>query len=671
KSASPPWNTAMTRTNLTHQISLFALMFALLIGCGVDPETEHTDESVVQAAAPEQDQPGAVTDRYVQRDVMITMRDGVRLHTEIYTPRDTIGPLPVIMLRSPYKVSGEDGEPSPFFNSAFSVLAEEDYIFVAQDARGRFKSEGSFVWNRPLAHRDDPQAIDASTDAYDTIDWLVNNLETNERVGMLGVSYPGWYVIMAMIDPHPALKAASPQASPSDYFVNDDFYHNGAFRLSPSAELPYLFDFDAKANSRFPYDQLDIYEFFLDLGPISNMNDHYMRGASPTWNNFLEHSVYDEYWQRGGTLQHLTEVAVPTLNVVGWWDPENLGGALDIYDTLEPLDTQDRNSIVVGPWNHGQWDDADVTSIGPYEFGFDTAEYYQRKIQSPWFAYWLKDEGDLAFLSEAIMYQTGSDQWKHYDHWPPVRLTTPLKLYFSEGSTLEPSAPQVEDAYAAYISDPANPVPYSPRPIMGFWQRLSNNAVAEFDEATTETLNENPVLQSETKRWKLEDQRFAANRPDVLTFQTAPLEQDIEVTGRIVANLFASTSGTDSDWVVKLIDVYPEYYAPKPELGGYQLMVADDVMRGKFRDSLVEPKPMQPNEPTAISIDLRARNHVFLEGHRIMVHIQSSWFPLIDRNPQKFMNIPDAKAEDFQKTENRIHLSAQHPSYIELPVVRP
>ena len=357
-----------------------------------------------------------------------------------------------------------------------------------QDARGRHNSEGQFEWNRPVRHRKDKNAIDASTDAYDSIEWMVKNIASNNgRVGMLGVSYPGWYVTMAMIDSHPALCAASPQASPSDYFIGDDFFHFGAFRLGPSAELPYLFDFDPKQNSRFPFDQIDTYEFFLDLGPLSNMNRKYLKGVSPTWDNFMAHATYDEYWKESGTLQHLDEVSVPTLNVVGWWDAENLGGALDIYDKLEPLDTENKNFIVVGPWSHGQWASGPADHLGQYTFGSDTVKYYQQKIEAPFFARYLKNNsrdsntnGETAnVMPEATMFQTGSNRWQSFTAWPPQEGLNKKQLYLHANGDLSFKIAQPSDptnAFKSYVSDPNKPVPYTKRPIMGFWSGLAGSS---------------------------------------------------------------------------------------------------------------------------------------------------------------------------------------------------
>lgn len=592
---------------------------------------------------------------YQKSETMVPMRDGVHLYTQIYTPKQQTTKLPILFLRTPYGISGEDGGFTRHFDTTFKELAKEGYVLVVQDARGRHKSEGKFEWNRPVRHHRDPKAIDASTDAYDSTDWLVKNVPNNNgRVGMLGVSYPGWYVTMALVDPHPAVKAASPQASPSDYFIGDDFFHFGAFRLQPSAELPYLFDFDASTNARFPYDQIDCYEFFLDLGPLSNMNRKYLKNVSPTWDNFMEHDTYDEYWQQGGTLPHLTSVTVPTLNVVGWWDAENLGGALDIYDKFESLDTQNLNQLVVGPWAHGQWYRGPAENLGAYDFGSDTVVHYQANIEAPFFAHHLKG-APAPKLGEALLFQTGTNVWKQYAKWPPAdQPNTKLYLQRDRKLSFDPPAEDAAEEFASYTSDPKNPVPYSARPIMGFWNGLKDYKEPRFDRAG--------------KLWKVEDQRFVDGRPDVLTFVTEPLESDMELAGHLEAVLYASTSGTDSDWVVKLIDVYPEKYPAKPEMGGYQLMIADDVLRGKFRNSFSKPEPLVPGEVTEFAINLRTRNHVFRKGHRIMVQVQSSWFPLIDRNPHKFIDIPQATDEDYQSAEQRVYFSSKYPSHLVLPL---
>jgi putative CocE/NonD family hydrolase len=581
------------------------------------------------------------------KEVMIPMRDGVRLNTDIYTPKAPDGPLPMIMIRTPYGVEGWGMGGS--FKGYLKELIDEGYIFVFQDIRGRFKSEGQFVMNRPPREKQDPKAIDESTDAYDTVGWLVKNVPGNNgRVGMLGVSYDGWLTAMAMLDPHPALRAVSPQASPADMFLGDDFHHNGAFRLSYGFEYAAMME-TTKENSSFSFDRYDTYEWYLALGPLSNADDKYLHGKIPTWNDFVDHPNFDSFWQKQAFAPYLNRVTVPTLNVAGWYDQEDFYGPVKIYELLERHDTANKNFLVVGPWNHGGWAKGDGKKLGDVDFGGPTSEYFRQRIQAPFFAFYLKDKGPLN-QPEAITFQTGSNKWLSYDSWPPKTGIETRNLYFAERGELSFKAPGVADSagYDQYISDPANPVPYRPRPVR-----------------PTYPGPEWPV-------WLLQDQRFVQNRPDVLSWATGPLNNDILVSGDIVADLFASTSGSDSDWIVKLIDVYPEQYPADPKMGGYQLIVADEVFRGRFRKTFEKPEPITPNQVNEYSIDLHTNNHAFLGGHRIMVQVQSTWFPLIDRNPQKYMDsIFKARESDFQAARQRIYRTRQYPSHVKLPVARP
>jgi putative CocE/NonD family hydrolase len=369
----------------------------------------------------------------------------------------------------------------------------------------------------------------------------------------------------------------------------------------------------------------------------------------------MAHATYDAFWEAGATLPHLDSLTVPTLNVVGWWDAENLGGALDIHATLERIDAQGLSSLVVGPWSHGQWADAAQTALGAYEFGSDTSGYYQREVEAPWFRHHLLGAPDPG-LPEALMFQTGSNVWKRYEAWPPLALTEERLLHLHADGRLADEAPGEDGSAVEFVSDPDRPVPYSKRPIMGFWSGLGGSRDPRFGRAG--------------KLWKVEDQRFVADRPDVLVFETGPLEDEVEFSGRIAVELFTATSGTDADWVVKLIDVYPERYPERPEMGGYQLMVADDVVRAKFRNSLAKPEPLEPGRIEAVTVDLRTRNHLFRAGHRIMLQVQSSWFPLIDRNPQTFVDIPNAVAADYRRAAHRIVCTARHPSRIRFDAVR-
>jgi uncharacterized protein len=583
-------------------------------------------------------------------DVMIPMRDGIKLHTEIYAPKNSTERLPLLITRTPY---GPGADPQGFrlaLNGVYAELAQEGFIFVFQDIRGRYKSEGQFVMMRPPRLKSDAQAIDESTDAYDTIEWLLKNVPNhNGRAGMLGVSYGGWLTVMAMIDPHPALKAVSEQASPADMYLGDDFHHNGAFRLSYGLEYSARME-TSKQNEAFDFDRFDTYDWFLRLGPIANFNKKYAHEKLPTWNDFVEHPNYDEFWRKQAVTPYLKQANVPNLipnlNVAGWWDQEDFYGPLKIYETLEKFDQGHRNYLIVGPWNHGGWGRGTGRSLGKIDFGSDTGKYFREKIQAPWFAYWLKDKGALDF-PEALTFQTGSNQWARYDAWPPRKGVEQKKIYFHDACGLSFDEPAAE-GFDSYLSDPAHPVPYRHRPIEALYGGPSGWAP-----------------------WLVEDQRFVYERPDVLSYETEPLPSDLAVAGDIVAHLYASTTGTDSDWIVKLIDVYPEKGEKDPPMNGYQLMIANEVLRARFRNGFEKPEPLVAGQVTAYTIDIHSNNHAFLKGHRVMVEVQSTWFPLIDRNPQKFVpNIFMAAEADYQQAEQRVYRSRKYPSNVELPVMR-
>jgi hypothetical protein len=580
---------------------------------------------------------------FEKSEVMIPMRDGVKLHTVIFTPKDRSGPLPILFDRTPYSApSNESG-----FTSSFEFLIDDGYIIAFQDIRGRFKSEGEFVMLRTPRNRADRSAIDESTDAYDTIDWMVKNVAGNNgRVGMLGVSYPGWLVTMALLDPHPALKAASEQATPADMYLGDDFHHNGAFRLSYGFEYAAMLETSKEANTNFAFDRADTYQWYGDLGVLSNVNEKYFHGKMPTWNDFVAHPNYDEFWQKQSFPRYINgSPKVPNLNVAGWWDQEDFYGPVKVYELFEKSDPQHLNYLVAGPWNHGGWRGADGSKLGEIPFDDNTSKYFRQYIEAPWFAYWLHDKGARDF-AEATVFQTGSNRWEKYDSWPPAS-AQPKNLYMRAGGKLSFDPPAADDgeAFDSYISDPARPVPYRHRPISptypgGGWPT-----------------------------WLVEDQRFVDNRPDVLTWETEPLKKDLDIAGDIVARIFASTSGSDSDWVVKLIDVYPETYPDKPQLAGYELMIADEILRGRFRESFEHPSVITPGAVTPFAIDLHTNDHAFLKGHRVMVQIQSTWFPLYDVNPQTFVeNIFNARASDYQKATQRVFRSARSASHVVLPV---
>ena len=581
-------------------------------------------------------------------DVMIAVRDGVKLHTEIYTPKNSTEPHPIIIERTPYGIADDEKGNSRKL-ARYAEMIPDDYIFVFQDIRGRYGSEGTFVMQHPIRDPKDPKAIDEGTDTYDTIDWLVKNVpHNNGRAGLVGISYGGWLAVMGMLEPHPALKAVSEQASPADMFLGDDFHHNGAFRLSYGFEYSTMME-TGKTNFAFQFDQFDTYEWYLRLGALSNADKKYIHGTLPTWKDFVAHPNYDAFWKQNAMPYILTKPKVPNLNVAGWWDQEDAYGPMKIYEIMEKNDPDHLNYLVAGPWNHGGWARSSGKSLGAISFGSDTSLYFRQKIEAPWFAYWLKNKGTLP-LKEALLFQTGSNKWVQFDSWPPHDATT-REIYFREDGKLSFDAPQAAtpQSFDSYVSDPAHPVPYRHRPIDMTYP------------------DDHP---GGWPTWLVEDQRFVDNRPDVLTWQTDELTEDMTVAGSVTAKLFASTTGSDADWIVKLIDVYPEKYPDDWKLSGYELMVADEVFRGRFRKSFEKPEPITPDAITPFNIDLHTANHVFKKGHRIMVQVQSTWFPIIDRNPQKYVpNIFEAKESDYQKATQRIYRSKEYPSGVVLSLV--
>jgi putative CocE/NonD family hydrolase len=528
--------------------------------------------------------------------------------------------------------------------SSVPELAADGYIIVVQDIRGRFKSEGQFVMLRQPREAKDAKAIDESTDAYDTIEWLLKNVPNNNgRAGLAGTSYGAWLTVMGALDPHPALKAAVEQASPADMWIGDDFHHNGAFRLSYGFEYAYMMESSKEiADVSAVIDTFDTYDWYLALGSLANVNAKLIHNKLPTWNDFVNHPNYDAFWKRQGFAPWLNRVNVPILNVAGWWDQEDFYGPIKIYELLERHDTKNQNFLVVGPWNHGGWSRSDGQKLGKIDFGSKTSEYYRKNVLARFFAYYLKDKGTPDF-PEALTFRTGLNQWERHDTWPP-KSTAARPLYFQANGKLSFTPPAAgPNAFDSYISDPANPVPYRQRPI---------------------------ELRTGWTTWLVEDQRFVDHRPDVLTWSTEALDADVVVSGKIIAKLFASTTGTDSDWIVKLIDVYPEKYTADPKMGGYQLMIAGDVVRGRYRNSFEKPEPIVAGAVVPYEIGFPANDHVFLKGHRIMVQVQSTWFPVIDRNPQRFVpSIFDAKDSDFQKATQRIYRSGRQASHIMLPVM--
>ncbi|WP_420633807.1 CocE/NonD family hydrolase [Candidatus Palauibacter sp.] len=626
----------------------------LLVACG--PQADVPESQASAAPAPgevpaiEAEHLEYLRANYDKAEYMVPMRDGIGLYTTVYAPRDRSREYPILLFRTPYSIGPY--EPGEYRNplGPSREFDQSGYIFAFQDVRGQFKSEGEFEVIRPPAPEPrGPTDPDEITDNYDAIEWLLANIENhNGRVGQWGISYPGWQTVMGMVDAHPALVAASPQASPSDMFIGDDWHHNGAFRIM------YAFSWlsgnarrrdgpTETRGARFDYGTPSGYDFFLNAGSAATVDELYFHGDVPAWRDFIEHPDYDEFWQVQNALRYLDDVRPATLNVAGWFDTEDFYGPMSIYRTVEAENPGLENTLVVGPWLHGGWRRMEGDFLGCIAFDTKTSLHFQTEFQFPFFEYHLKDEGSWD-ATEANVFLTGSNEWRAYDSWPPDGVT-PMSLYLGPEGTLGFEAPtQTGDSAAdSYVSDPANPVPFST------------------EERTTLG-----------HLWKVEDQRFASARPDVLVYQSEPLEEDLTIAGPIGAEVFVSTTGTDSDWIVKLIDVYPDN-APASgncdvPMGGYQMHLAGEVMRARFRNDLENPEPMVPGEVTRIEIDLRDRFHTFKAGHRLMVHVQSSWFPAYDRNPQTFVDTYRASPGDYQAATQTVYRSAGYPSRVILGI---
>jgi uncharacterized protein len=595
---------------------------------------------------------------YKKLEFMIPMRDGIRLHTTIFCPRNSTEKLPFLLFRTPYGTGpyGLDAYPSRLGLTEHShSFEEEGFIFVRQDIRGKFLSEGEFVDMRPIIPDRQGTQTDGSTDTYDTIEWLLKNVpQNNGRVGLWGISASATSVLWGMINPHPAIRAASPQAPAVDMFIGDDFHHNGAYRLAYA-----FFWLAGNAEARtgpsskdngipFDFGTPDGYRFFLEMGPVSNANALYLHDHVPIWNRFMEHSNYDEYWKSQNMVAYLKDIPFPVLNVAGWFDAEDFYGPMTVYRQVSAHSPKSKNFLYVGPFEHAGWNEhPDGNSLGDIQFKGSPAVHFREEVQLPFFRYYLKDEGEFS-VPKVMAYETGGNEMHAFDHWPPVEETTGRKLYLREGGKLSFDPPQGEEGgvFDEYVSDPSKPVPFT-------------------DE----------IRVSPGQLWMIGDQRFSSRRPDVLVYETEELAEDIVVAGPLVGHLMASSSGTDSDFILKVIDVYPGT-APDnyPDLchvrmGGYQMLLSGEVFRAKFRKSFENPEPLVPNEPATIEINLHDRYHRFLKGHRIMVQVQSTWFPVIDRNPQVFIDIYHAKASDFQKATERIYRSPQANSYLLLPVL--
>ena len=608
--------------------------------------------------------PATSTFDYERRDVMIPMRDGVKLHTVILVPKGAHR-APILLTRTPYDATAttsyaQSAHLAPELNgydNALQVIIPGGYIRVVQDIRGKYGSEGDYVMNRPLVGPLNSTKVDESTDTYDTIDWLIRHIpETNGNVGELGISYDGFEPLMGLVHPHPALKVSVPMNPMVDGWMGDDWFHNGAFR---EQNMPYILEQEATRDNSAKWwtDHFDDYDVYMQSGSAGALGKLHGLDQVGFWTKILAHPSYDSWWQQQAMDKILAAqpVSVPVMLVHSLWDQEDIYGAIAVYKAIKPKDTSnDKVFLVIGPWHHGQ-EIENGSSLGAIDFQANSSDYFQRNILGPFLAHYLKDGAPPMDVSAVNAYETGTNRWERLRAWPSgcdaACTIRPTPLYLGAGLTASfdaPTATAPDAAFDSYISDPAKPVPFRARPIqpVGYVPPLT------------------------WVQWLVDDQREVGGRTDVLSYETGVLTEPIKISGQPVANLVASTTGTDADWVVKLIDVYPDEVGDDPAMGGYELPVSMDIFRGRYRESLSAPKAIAPNEPLMYKFELPTANHVFLPGHRIMVQIQSSWFPLYDRNPQTFVpNIFWAKPGDYKKAEQRVFHEAGHASFVELPVV--
>jgi putative CocE/NonD family hydrolase len=608
------------------------------------------------AQAPEEDY---VKANYTKYEYRIPMRDGVRLFTAVYVPKDASQSYPFLMNRTPYSVSPYGVDQYPKRLGPSDEFEKAGYIFVYQDVRGRYMSEGTFVEMRPhIDHKTSPKDVDDASDTYDTIDYLLKHVPNNNgRAGIWGISYPGFYTSASIIDSHPALKAASPQAPMTNLFMGDDTYHGGAFMLDANFGFYTFFrpqDNPTPPEPSIPFDfgTPNDYAFYLKVGPISNLDKVYLKGSNPLYNDQMYHDTYDDYWKARDLAPHLRNIHCAVLAVGGWYDAEDLAGPMLVYHSIEKNNPGTVNTIVEGPWVHGGWARSDGDHLGDVKFNAKTSEYFRKNIQFPFFEHYLKDKGEA--MPEAYMFETGTNVWRKYESWPPA-LAKAKMLYFHAGGKLSFESPGADEGSDSYVSDPAHPVPF-----VGY------------------------VTDTVPQRYMVDDQRFAATRSDVLVYQSDPLSEDVTIAGPISPKLKVATTGTDSDFVVKLIDVYPNDY-PNPEsdaavgkrvldtpalqMGGYQELLRGEPMRGKFRNSWEKPEPFVPGKMVDVNFTMPDLDHTFRKGHRIMVQVQSSWFPLVDRNPQTFTDIPNAKPSDFKTATETVYHSGDAASGVEVLVM--
>lgn len=595
-----------------------------------------------------------VRNNYTKMEKQIAMRDGKKLFCSIYLPKDQSKKYPIIMTRTPYTSApyGEDKfKPTLGQNM---LLAREGFIFVYEDVRGRWMSEGEYVNVRPqIDKKTNKTQVDESSDTYDTIDWLVKNLPNNNgKVGIEGISYPGFYSTASLPNAHPALKAVSPQAPVTEWFIGDDFHHNGAFFQMDA--FAFLTSFGVPrpkpiTNTEFKngikYTQHDNYKFYLELGALPNFKKKYLGDSVKFWNDMMDHPNYDSFWQAMNIQPHLKNITPAVMTVGGFFDAEDCYGALHTYKSLENQNPQShKNMLVMGPWFHGGWERGDGDIFGDQNFGQKTSVWFRENVELPFFNYYLKDKGTMD-LPEATIFITGQNQWHKFDTWPPKNISEKT-LYLQANGKLSFTAPTEKESFDEYVSDPASPVPY-----------------------------QDGVQEKRTREYMIDDQRFASRRPDVKTYQTEALTEDLTLTGPVLANLFSSTTGTDADYVVKLIDVFPEDFpnpVPNPKnvtLGGYQMLVRGEIFRARYRKSFTIPEAMVAGKVTTINFALPDVAHTFKKGHAIMIQVQNSWFPLVDRNPQKLVDIYKAKDSDFQKATIKIFHDAAAPSSVKITVL--
>lgn len=594
-----------------------------------------------------------VKNNFTKMDTLIKMRDGVHLFTSIYIPKDNSEKHAFLIERTPYSVSPYGKDKYPRSLGPNKELMQANYIFVYQDVRGRYRSEGVNLEVTPfIANKKDNTQVDESSDTYDTMEWLLKNIANNNgRAGLYGISYPGFYATASLPEAHPSIKALSPQAPVTDEFIGDDANHNGAFFLLDNFSFMNSFGKERQGPTTsyggpiFPFKTDDVYKSFLEMGPVKNTQaEKYFNNRSYIWNEYLQHDTYDDYWQKRNIRQHLKNVTIPTLVVGGWFDAEDLFGALHTYQAIEQNSKANKNFLVMGPWTHGAWGRPGWVKFGSYNFNSNTSQYFQDSLQTVFFNYYLRDKGQFN-AAEATLFETGTNEWKHFAKWPMDNVKN-VSYYLTADKKLTTAKTKTKNTFDEYVSDPANPVPYTAK-----------------------------VSGRRNNEYMVEDQRFAAARPDVLTYESEVLTEDLTIAGKIITELFASLSTTDADFIVKLIDVVPENEIDFPQKDGiadgkgFQRLLRAEVMRGKFRNNFTKPEAFVPGKIAKVSFDLNDVLHSFKKGHRIMVQVQSSWFPLVDMNPQKFMRIPEAEASDFQKSTIRIYHDSEHASRVVLPVM--